>query len=162
MRTRQITVTAAVVALGAATLAGSVAGTATGSSAASAAHRFTLEATTTHETVLDLGTHDDPLGSQFVSAHDLYRGGKRVGNDGASCQIIDVVSAGALRVQCVASLSLPEGQLTTQGLTIGSEDDSTPLVFAVTGGTGRYTGATGKVVVRRLDDQHARYTVTLR
>ena len=67
-----------------------------------------------------------------------------------------------LRVQCVASLSLPQGQLTAQGLTIGSEDDSTPLVLAITGGTGRFTGAGGKVVVSQLDQQHSRYTVTLR
>jgi hypothetical protein len=158
MRTRNATITAAVVALAAATLAG----TAGGSGAATSAQHFTLDATTTHQTLLDLGTAEDPTGNQFVSAHDLYRGGKRVGHAGASCQIIDVVGPEQLRVQCIASLSLPQGQLTAQGLTIGSEDDSTPLVLAITGGTGRFTGAAGKVVVRQLDQQHSRYIVTLR
>jgi hypothetical protein len=158
MRTRNATITAAVVTLAAATLVG----TATGSGAAAPAQHFTLGATTTHETLLDLGTAEDPTGSQFVSAHDLSRGEKMVGHDGASCQIIDVVGPEQLRVQCVASLSLPQGQLTAQGLNTVSEDDSTPLVLAITGGTGRYTGAAGKIVVSQLDQQHNRYIVTLR
>ena len=158
MRTRNATITAAVIALAAATLVG----TASGPGAAATTQHFTLGATTTHETLLDLGTAEDPTGSQFVSAHDLYRGDKLVGHDGASCQIIDVVGPEQLQVQCIASLSLPQGQLTAQGLTIGSEDDSTPLVLAITGGTGRVTGAGGKVVVSQLDQQHSRYFITLR
>ena len=157
MRTRRTTITAAVVALASAILVG----TTSGSGAAAPGQQFTLGATTTHETLLDLGTREDPTGNQFVSAHDLYRGDKKVGHDGASCQIIDVVGPEQLRVQCVASLSLPQGQLTAQGLTLASEDDSTPLVLAITGGTGRYTGAGGQVSVRRLDEQHSRYTITL-
>jgi hypothetical protein len=158
MRTRSATITAAVVALAAATLVG----TTSGSGAAAPGQRFTLGATTTHETLLDLGTPEDPTGNQFVSAHDLYRGDRLVGHSGASCQVIDEVTPAQLRVQCVASLSLPQGHLTAQGLAIGSEDGRKPLVLAITGGTGRFTGAGGNVVVRQLDPQHSRYIVTLR
>jgi len=123
---------------------------------------FTLTATTTHEALLNLGTAEDPTGNQFVSGHDLYRGGRKVGAAGASCQIIDVVGTGELRSQCLASLSLPEGQLTAQGLPTLDEAASRPFTLAITGGTDAYAKARGQVTVARLDDRHSRYTITLR
>jgi hypothetical protein len=143
-------------------VAGVLGVTATASTAGAAGSRLTLAATTTHEALLTLGTAADPTGNQFVSAHDLFRGARKVGAGGTSCQIIDVVLSGELRVQCLASLSLPEGQLTAQGLPTVDEDATKPFTLAITGGTGAYANARGQVTVRQLDDRHARYTITLR
>jgi hypothetical protein len=122
---------------------------------------FTLTATTTHEALLDLSTDaTDPTGNQFVSAHDVFRDHRKIGTDGASCQVIDVVGTDRLRVQCVASLSLPQGQLTAQGLPVFTEQDTT-FTLAITGGTGAYDGARGEVTVRPIDAQHSRYTIVL-
>jgi len=161
MRTKPAVISAAVIAaLATATFAVTA--------NASSAHRsgapprqLTLTATTTHESLLNLsGTPDDPTGNQFVSARDLYRGGHKVGKDGAACQIIDVVGPERLRVQCVASVSLPAGQLTAHGLVVVDESDATPFTLAVTGGTGAYAGRQGQVTIQPLDDQHARYSFT--
>jgi hypothetical protein len=158
MRTNPTAISAAVVLLAAATYA--VTGTA--STAAPAPRQLTLTATTTHESLLNLsGTPDDPTGNQFVSAQDLYRGHRKVGAGAASCQIIDVVGPEQLRVQCIASLSLPAGQLSAQGLPVVDETENRPFTLAITGGTGAYAGAEGQVTVCRLDDQHSRYTITL-
>lgn len=148
--TSGVLVAAAVVGLSAATSAGASAPT------------ITLTAVTTHESLLNLGAAADPTGNQFVSAHDLYRGGRKVGVDGASCQIIDVVQSGELRSQCVATVSLPKGQLTAQGLPTFEEAGTRPFTLAITGGTGAYAAAGGQVTVTPIDAQHARYEITLR
>jgi hypothetical protein len=114
-----------------------------------------VSATTRHEALLVLNnTPGDATGNQFVSAHDIYRGKHKIGTDGASCQVIDVVGPEQLRVQCVASLSLPAGQITAQGLTVVNEAGTTPFTLAITGGTGAYASANGQVTVRPLDDLH--------
>jgi hypothetical protein len=166
MRNRTAAITATAAALAAATVTTTipttVSGAANGSSTGSAAPRsFTLAATTTHESLLNLGTPEDPTGNEFVSSHALYRGDRKVGHDGAVCQIIDVVSPEQLRLLCIASLTLPEGGMTAQGLAVVNEDESRPLVLAITGGTGAYDGAEGRVTVRQVDDTHSRYTFTL-
>jgi hypothetical protein len=153
--------TAAIAA--AAVLIGATAGvTLTASAAPRPPLPLTVVATTTHEALLVLNsTPRDPTGNQFVSAHDLYRGRHKIGADGASCQVIDVVGPERLRVQCVASLSLPAGQLTAQGLTVVDEAGTTPFTLAITGGTGAYASAHGQITVRPLNDQRSRYTITL-
>ena len=158
MRTRLAAILAAATTLGAATFTGAT--YASGSDAAT--RQFTLDATTAHEALLDLGTTNDPTGSEFVSAHELFRGGRQVGVDGAACHVIDVRAPERLRLQCVATLSLPNGQLTAQGLVEANENDTEPFTFAITGGTNGYAGAHGQVTVRPIDDQHSRYVFSLR
>ena len=158
MRNKTVAIAAAAV------LVGATAGVTLNASAAPPTPPpLTVTATTTHEALLVLNsTPRVPTGNQFVSAHDLYRGQHKIGADGASCQVIDVVAPERLRVQCVASLSLPTGQLTAQGLTVVDEAGTTPFTLAITGGTGAYADAHGLVTVRPLDDQRSRYTITLR
>ena len=157
MRNKTVAIAAATVLVGATT------GVTLTASAAPPTPPLTVTATTTHEALLVLNsTPGDPTGNQFVSAHDLYRGHHQIGTDGASCQVIDVVGPERLQVQCVASLSLPAGQLTAQGLTVADEAGTTPFTLAITGGTGAYATAHGQVTVHPLNDQRSRYTITLR
>lgn len=153
---------ATMICTGASLAAAAATGVGVATGAGAAAPTVSLTAVTTHEALLNLGTQDDPTGNQFVSAHQLYRGGRKVGTAGASCQIIDLVQPGALRSQCVASLSLPDGQLTAQGLAIFEEAGTRPFTLAITGGTRAYAAAGGQVTVSPIDAQHARYEITLR
>lgn len=57
-----------------------------------------------------------PVGNQFLSTDDVYRQGRRVGDDAAVCQFMADLGRAGGRFPCVATLSLPEGQLTAQGL----------------------------------------------
>ena len=158
MNTKTTTIRAAGVLAAAATLGVA----ATAATASADRPTITVTAVTTHEALLTIGTPGDPTGNQFVSAHDLYRGGHKVGVDGASCQIIDVVPPDSLRVQCLASLSLPQGQLTGQGLVTIDEAGTSPFTLAITGGTGAYAAARGQLTVHPVDDQQSRYSITLR
>ena len=125
------------------------------------AHRSPSPPTTTHEALLTISTPETPPATSS-SAPTTSTAAPQVGADGASCQIIDVVGPERLRVQCVASLSLPAGQLTAQGLPVVDEAGRDPFTLAITGGTGAYADAHGQVTVHPLDDQRSRYTITLR
>jgi hypothetical protein len=58
----------------------------------------------------------------------------------------------------VATLRLRGGQITLQGLITFNND---PFTVAITGGTGRYRGASGEMRVRSVSDTKEIYTVRL-
>lgn len=119
-----------------------------------------LVAKAVEETELDLGKEGFNQGDQFVFADDLYEDGKRVGEDGGSCQLVRLASAEAT-FQCLVTLSLEKGQITVQGLfTAAGDDDPSPFVVAITGGTGAYRAARGEVKVETVADDD-RLTVKL-
>ena len=148
-------------ALATLTAAAALTVTTTLSTADAATSTITLTAMTSHETVVSADAPDHPIGNEFVSAHRLFRGGRQVGVDGAVCQIIDLVGAESMRVQCVASLRLPKGSLTAQGLPTFVESGDQSFTLAVTGGTGAYASARGQVTVRPVDAHELRYSITL-
>jgi hypothetical protein len=83
------------------------------------------------------------LGDQIVFTNSLRRGDTEVGHEGAVCT---VTSAARQEAQCVATFSLPGGQLTAQALVhLG---DLAPYLVAITGGSGRYEGAEGQIEVQ--------------
>ena len=87
MRNKTIGLAAGAVLIGA-----TVGVTLTASAAPPTRPPLTVTATTSHEALLVLNsTPGDATGNQFVSAHDIYRGKHKIGTDGASCQVIDVV-----------------------------------------------------------------------
>jgi hypothetical protein len=96
---------------------------------------------------LDLGEPGPSLGDQFVLSNNLFRDGKKVGTSGGTCSITFFTEDfSTLTANCVLTLSLPKGQITTQGLV--SFTDPQPPVVAITGGTGVYRTAHGQMKIR--------------
>jgi Allene oxide cyclase barrel like domain len=102
-----------------------------------------------------------PVGNQFLTTDDLYRQGHKVGHDASICQFMADLGQAGGRFQCVATLSLPEGQLTTQGLITLTETGGQPVTLAITGGTGAYRTAHGQAQVVQVSETEARYTLTV-
>jgi hypothetical protein len=105
-----------------------------------------LTARTVTEEEVDLGATGFGPGDRFTFFEHLFRGGERVGESGGECVIVHLVERQNATANCVATLRLPGGQLTLQGL-IDFADEEQPFTVAVTGGTGRYRDADGEVTI---------------
>jgi hypothetical protein len=102
------------------------------------------------EANLDLGAQGPSIGDRFVFSADLFRNDQRVGVGSGDCVTVlfrpgpdPAGEPDALTEQCVATLSLPEGQITAQGLV--DRTGPVPVTLAVTGGTGAYRTAHGEL-----------------
>jgi Allene oxide cyclase barrel like domain len=124
-------------------------------------------ALTVQSASLDLGDPGFSLGDQQVFADDLYdhKGGTKVGTDGVVCTIVRITDAstGSGTAQCLATASLADGQLTTQGF-ISFTGNALPAPFqnAITGGTGAYANARGQITVEELSDTESNITAEVR
>jgi hypothetical protein len=126
-----------------------------------------LTATTVQNTDIDLGKSGLSLGDRFVFSDDLS--GDEDGTDGGDCVIVrldpeDATEANvkAVTQQCVVTLSLPDGQITGQGLiTFTNTSTQEPFTVAITGGTGEFRTAHGEVQVTEESDTVAKLTVKL-
>ena len=151
MRTKRRLFTAviAIVALGVL-----VSGTAAAPTNGNAKRTLQIVATETQSEFLDLGSAGPSLGDQFVISEELSRGGQEIGESGIVCTATHVLPPfDVVTFQCVASLSLKDGQITLQGLIeVQGEDDTGPFTVAITGGTGAYRGASGEAVIQGIDD----------
>jgi hypothetical protein len=106
--------------------------------------------TNTHETDFDLGASGPSVGDRFVVFGDVTQNGQRVGAGGYECSTLlftpgaDPAGAPqALTDRCAATLSLPRGQITGQGLV--DRTGPLPVTLAITGGTGKYRTAHGEL-----------------
>jgi hypothetical protein len=63
--------------------------------------------------------------------------------------------------QCVVTASLPRGLITAQTL-IGPHGATDDIVQAITGGSGRFTGAEGRILIQGISDVRERWTFRLR
>lgn len=88
------------------------------------------------------------LGDGFVFADDLFDGSEKVGEDAGQCTVVrlDAIAQSGT-VQCVATLSLPKGQITVQGLITFVGEEDPPFVLPITGGSGAYKTARGEIKV---------------
>ena len=102
-----------------------------------------------------------PVGNQFLGTDDLYRNGRKVGDDASVCQFMADLGQAGGRFHCLATLSLPEGQLTAQGLVTQTEGGDQPFTVAITGGTGAYRTAHGQVRVTQVSETERHYTLSL-
>lgn len=112
---------------------------------------------------LDLGAADFSEGDQFTFANDLYRGTKKVGEDGGWCVVTRITQEGAYTLECIGVNTLPGGQVAVQGLVTYGPDEAfkaDPYHFAITGGTGEYRKARGSVRIQEAGGDE--YQVTLR
>ena len=111
-----------------------------------------------------------PIGDEIIYEAALTRKGRPSGAIFGSITGIGSLQAG-LRTDRETRLSvgvfeLPEGQISVQGLTyydpLAREiAASEPATRAVVGGTGKYLGARGEVVTRRLADGSYVHTIRL-
>jgi hypothetical protein len=133
--------------------------------AATSSHRsqtIRLVAKQTQATLLVLAAPGHgPVGNQILATDDIYRHGRKAGHDASACQVVaDLGQAGA-RFQCVATVSLPDGQLTAQGLPTLTETSTRPFTLAITGGTGAYRTAHGQVQITPVSQTEQHYTLTI-
>ncbi|GAB3900221.1 hypothetical protein GCM10029964_087260 [Kibdelosporangium lantanae] len=91
----------------------------------------------------DLPPAGTTVGDLYVYSGWLRKDGRRVGQGGGSCQIIQVDGA-KITTQCLLTARLDQGSLTMQSLWVTGES---PLDMAITGGTGAYRDAQGTVRV---------------
>ncbi len=98
---------------------------------------FRLEALTTEQEF-----EGTALGDQIVFTTQLLKGDTEVGHQGGVCTVTSVQRNEA---QCVATYSLPGGQITGQALIILG--DPAPYSVAITVGSGKYKGVEGEVRV---------------
>jgi hypothetical protein len=112
----------------------------------------------THETDLDLGATGPSVGDRFIVFGDVFRNNKRIGAGGYECVTLLFTPgpdpAGppeAATDQCAATLSLPKGQITVQGLV--DRTGPIPVTLAITGGTGAYRTAHGELQTSGPNEQ---------
>jgi hypothetical protein len=110
---------------------------------------------------VDVPPHGLSLGDRDLGAVSLRRNGALFGRALVVCTINDASFEG---LQCDWTLVLRKGQITGQGGGLDRKLPHAPSpgndVFAVTGGTGIYTGASGTLTIRH--GSHADFfTVTL-
>lgn len=111
---------------------------------------FTVEALTTEQSF-----EGTALGDHIVFTTRLLHGDTEVGHQGGVCTVTSVQRAEA---QCLATYSLPGGQITGQALIrLG---DPAPYAVAVTGGSGKYTGVDGEIRVIPATDTRPRGILT--
>jgi allene oxide cyclase-like protein len=127
---------------------------------------------------LDLGATGNSLGDQSHFTSDLIQPPRpgvgppppgagvpqemKIGEDGGVCSIARIApDDGATTYHCVATNSLPLGQITAQGLVTyaaGEDVRQEPYSFAITGGTRKYRAARGEVTIKDLSAEEVRIT----
>jgi hypothetical protein len=116
-----------------------------------AAESFTLVERALSDTTVDLGAKGDSLGDLLVFANPVYDDKNQVqlGSDQGYC--VRVIPGRSW--ECFWTLTLKEGQITTEGPFLDAGDS----VLTVTGGTGRYAGAKGQLKLHARDAKGTSY-----
>jgi hypothetical protein len=120
-----------------------------GTSPAAAKTSLMVTERVTNETVVDLGTEGDSVGDTLVFHNDLYddRDANLIGTTNGSC-IRTMV--GELW-ECTFTTTMEHGSLVVEG----PFHDSGRGAFAITGGTGEYSTATGTMSLSAAEDSAA-------
>ncbi len=105
--------------------------------------------------MIDLGEEGLSVGDYITIRDDLFQHGEKVGLHGGTCTVVQV---DAVLLNCVVTFSLPDGQITAQGLV---SPDLAEEQVAVTGGTGNYKTAQGELTVLEEGEGQSRYTLAL-
>jgi hypothetical protein len=121
---------------------------------------FNLTGKTVGFTKIDLGDPGDSVGDQQLFTMDVFQGTKRVGESHVVCTKVRVDATGSI-AQCDNVTSLPAGQLTASGLVTSAQEETSPFVQAITGGTGLYKQAHGQLTVSEAGPQPATLTFDL-
>jgi hypothetical protein len=103
---------------------------------------------------VDVGKQGPSAGDMTVFHDTLESKGRKAGDEGGACTIVDVAET---LLNCVGTVRLKDGTITYQGL--ATPDPTKKLV--VTGGTGRYTGARGEATVVEFGNGKGSLTIRL-
>lgn len=116
-----------------------------------AADSITLVERAVSNKVVNVGSKGDSRGNLLVFANPVYDASNRlrVGSDQGYC--IRVIAGKSW--ECFWTLILKGGQITTEGPFYDQGDS----VLTITGGTGKYAGAKGKLLLHARDPQGTTY-----
>jgi hypothetical protein len=127
--------------------------------ASSGAKTLQLAAVTIQSTTLDLGAAGLSQGDQSILTRELFLDGSKVGTSHL-VSTVTLVAGADTQSQTLATFSLPDGQLTAQGLVTAYQTAN--RLAAITGGTGAYRQAGGQVTVTRTGPTTADITLFIR
>jgi hypothetical protein len=94
-------------------------------------------------------------GDRFTFLNHLFHGGEQVGELGGDCVTIDLDGKAGFTAQCLATATLPGGQIATQGLISLANGPVQRFSLAITGGTGDYRTVRGEVRVEENVEEGA-------
>lgn len=122
-----------------------------GQAAEAAAKKLALVERATTDTVTDTGAKGDSVGDILTFANPIYdaKNEKELGSDNGWC----VRTVAGKAWECFWTLSLADGQVTTEGPFLDGKDS----VMTVTGGTGKYSGAKGEMKLHARDEKGSAY-----
>jgi hypothetical protein len=145
----------AVLAAAAAILALLVVGPASAVADGKGKRTLRVVATDVQEEFVDVGAPGPSMGDTLVFSEVLRVRGREAGMSGGVCTVTEAVPPyTTLTLHCVATLSLRGGQITLQGLIeVETMEDFSSNVVAITGGTGRYIGASGEARVTQRGER---------
>jgi hypothetical protein len=120
-----------------------------------------LTTRTAQEAELDLGPTGFTVGDRFVFGDNVFRGGRQVGILGGECTLTRFEPSPLPEGQeptsgtfnCVATVRLPKGLVTLQGLFTFSEQAGPSVEIPITGGTGAYRTAHGQATLTESEDE---------
>jgi hypothetical protein len=116
-----------------------------------AAESFVVVERATNEVTLHRGKAGDALGDLIVFANPVFdiRNVAQIGTDHGHCVRVAVGKS----LDCFWTLILKEGQIMSEG-PVADAGDST---LAISGGTGKYAGARGVLIVHPRADKETAY-----
>jgi hypothetical protein len=103
---------------------------------------------------IDLAPRGESVGDRMLSSETLRRHSVPVGREEGECVLLDPTYEGA---QCTFTIMFRDGVLIAQGASVSKRIPgigSTDQRFAILGGTGPYTGASGSVDVQSTRRGH--------
>jgi allene oxide cyclase len=120
-----------------------------GAAPAAAKESLTLIEHVTNETVVDLAEEGDTVGDTLVFNNELYddKDANLVGTSNGSC----IRTAVGKLWECTFTNTMEQGSLVVEG----PFEESGRGTFAITGGTGDYSGATGQMTLTAAEDSTA-------
>ncbi len=108
---------------------------------------------------IDLGAPGLSAGDQQIISMDVFAGPKKVGESHVVCTIVRADPATKASIaQCDNVTSLPGGQIVASGLVTSAQEETSPFIQAITGGTGAYRNAHGQLTVSEAGPQPATLT----
>jgi len=97
-------------------------------------------------TDVDLGQKGFSQGDQAIVRYDVFQSGKKIGEAGEVCQFTRVTRA-FITGLCQAAVTLPNGQVTVQGLVKATPAGLGTYFLPITGGTSAYQTARGQAKI---------------
>ena len=125
---------------------------------------LTLTARTTQTHTVDVPPPGDSQGDEIITTGDLLRSNVTVGRFDEVCTITRVTGTApntTSDVECDLTLSLPDGQITLQGVYAITSAGPEDFTLAVTGGTGRYRTAHGYLHADNASVSGAQFVIHL-